>query len=71
VDKARGCVGFILGMNIFILSAFLGQGLGIMGWLLPSVLIGVAYMFVLMMLDVVLLLMGGTDSYDIEGAPDL
>ena len=62
--KVRGCVGYVVVFNLFIISAMLGWGAGLVGWILPSLLVAVAYMFVQMILDVILLMMG--DGYAID-----
>lgn len=62
--KLRGCLGYIILVNVFIVSAFLGTGAGLIGWILPAVLIAVAFMFVQMVLDVLLLMMGIVEPID-------
>ncbi len=63
--KPRGCLWLVLGINVFVTSALLGAGMGLVGWLLPSVLIAVSVMSVHMLLDLVLVLMGAheVDEY--------
>ncbi|MCC6614110.1 MAG: hypothetical protein IT320_11580 [Anaerolineae bacterium] len=62
--KVRGCVGYVVLFNLFIVSAMLGWGAGLIGWILPSLLLAVGYMFVQMVFDVILLLMGAGDAID-------
>ncbi|MCL4250022.1 MAG: hypothetical protein KJ065_17885 [Anaerolineae bacterium] len=62
--KVRGCVGYVVVFNLFIVSAMLGWGAGLLGWILPSLLVAVAYMFVQMIFDVILLMMGAGDAID-------
>ena len=62
--KVRGCVGYVVAFNLFIVSAMLGWGAGLLGWILPSLLVAVAYMFVQMIFDVILLLIGAGDAID-------
>jgi uncharacterized membrane protein len=59
--QVRGCVGYILLFNIFIISAIFGTSVGWVGWVMPSLLIAVGFMFIQMLIDVALLLMGVRD----------
>jgi len=62
--KGRGCAGLVVFFNLFIISAMLGWGAGLIGWILPSLLVAVGYMFVQMVFDVILLLIGAGDAID-------
>jgi hypothetical protein len=63
--RRGGCVGYVLLFNIGIVSIILGIGAGPVGLILPSLFIAVAFMFIHMLLDILLLALGG----DIDGDP--
>ena len=63
--QVRGCVGYVLLFCIFILSAVFGTAMGLIGWILPSLLIAVGFMLIQMVIDLLLLAMGQRDLGDI------
>ena len=54
----RGCVGAVLFFNIFVVSALLGSGFGILGWIIPPLLVAVCYLLVTTLFDLLLLAIG-------------
>jgi hypothetical protein len=63
--QVRGCVGYVLLFCIFIVSAVFGTAVGVVGWILPSVLIAVGFMVIQMLIDAALLAMGSRDLGDL------
>lgn len=56
--RVYNAIGFsIFGLALGIISVMLSPGLGVRGIVMPWVLVGVAYMFVSMVLDVVILIL--------------
>jgi hypothetical protein len=61
--RSGGCVGYVLVFNLIVVSIIMGIGAGPIGLILPSLFIAVAFMFIHMLLDILLLALGG----DIDG----
>jgi hypothetical protein len=56
--RVYNAVGFsIFGLALGIVSVMLAPGLGVRGVLMPWVLVGIGYMFVSMVLDIVILIL--------------